>query len=487
MKREILRLEDICTSENSVNIVRDADFHIFEGETVGLVGMTYAGKSTLMGAVTGEHPCNSGKIWICEKQKKIEAIETARKEGIFLIKDHSSLIDAFTIRDMMHLNFAFAEKKTRYREYLKKCKNTLKLLDIQGSEETLIGNLDFHKRVLLEIAQALVCNVRVIVLDNVISLLSDSARIKFVGLFKKLKLYGISIVLIESQTDLIKEYLDRLCIMRRGRVVAELLPEEIQEKLVLSLSEGENYVPGLLKSLYDVDEINGKDILEFSHVMTEDHVIKDLNFQLRQGEILGIWNKNRHSGQAIMDILEGRLKLAKGNIRCNGYNCNSTREGWIYPYGIYSIPETDRLCSNMTIGENIGLSALDKNAYMGLIMKDGELRYLIQNLCEEYLGQKEFLLFPDQMVPDSQLARKKISLCRALAAGAEIIVYNNPFLHMDIKEREVLIGDLVRTQKKGISQVLISSQIEMLYPLCNRIVQVDEGKNRQELQNKNRI
>lgn len=49
----------------------------------------------------------------------------------------------------------------------------------------------------------------------------------------------------------------------RGRVVAELLPEEIQEKLVLSLSEGENYVPGLLKSLYDVDEINGKDILEF--------------------------------------------------------------------------------------------------------------------------------------------------------------------------------------------------------------------------------
>ena len=141
----------------------------------------------------------------------------------------------------------------------------------------------------------------------------------------------------------------------------------------------------------------------------------------------------------------------------------------------------------MTIGENIGLSALDKNAYVGLIMKDGELRYLIQNLCEEYMGQKKFLLFPDQMVPDSQLARKKISLCRALAAGAKIIVYNNPFLHMDIKEREVLIEDLVRTQKKGVSQILISSQIEMLYPLCNRIVQVDDGKNQQELQNKNRI
>lgn len=58
---------------------------------------------------------------------------------------------------------------------------------------------------------------------------------------------------------------------------------------------------------------------------------------------------------------------------------------------------------------------------------------------------------------------------------------------MDIKEREVLIEDLVRTQKKGVSQILISSQIEMLYPLCDRIVQVDDGKNQQELQNKNRI
>ena len=275
--------------------------------------------------------------------------------------------------------------------------------------------------------------------------------------------------------------------MRGGRVVAELLPDEINENLVLSLSEGENYVPKLLENQQNVVEIAGKDVLEFCHVMTENEVIKDLNFQLHRGEILGIWNKNRHSGQAVMDVLEGRLKLAKGSIICNGHSCNTAREGWAYLYGIYPIPETDRLCSNMTIGENIGLSALDKNAYMGLVVKEGELRYLIQNLCEEYMGQKKFLLFPDQMVPDSQLARKKISLCRALAAGAEIIVYDNPFLHMDIKEREVFTEDLVRTQKKGVSQILISSQREMLYPLCNRIMQVDDGKNRQELQNKNRI
>ena len=448
MRREILRLEDICTSENSVNIVRDADFHIFEGETVGMVGMTYAGKSTLLGAVTGERPCDSGKIWIGEKQRTIESIEDARKEGIFLIKDQSSLIDTFTIRNMMHLNFAFAEKKIRYKEYLKKCKNTLKFLNIEESDDTLIGELNFHKRVLIEIAQALVCNVRVIVLDNVISLLSDFARVEFIELFKKLKLYGISIVLIESQMDLIKKYLDRLCIMRGGRVVAELLPDEINENLVLSLSEGENYVPKLLENQQNAVEVDGKDVLEFCHVMTEDEAIKDLNFQLHQGEILGIWNKNRHSGQAILDILEGRSKLVKGSIKCNGRCCNSDREGWTYPYGIYPVPETDRLCSNMTIGENIGLSALDKNAYMGLIMKDGELRYLIQNLCEEYMGQKKFLLFPDQMVPDSKLAKKRYLCAERLRQEQKSLYITILFSIWILKKEKCLLRILSERRKK---------------------------------------
>lgn len=487
MKREILRMEDICTSESTVNIVRDADFHVFEGEIVGLVGMTYAGKSTLLGAVTGEHLCDSGKIWICEKQKKIDSIEYARKEGVFLIKEHSSLIDAFTIRDTMHLNFAFTGKKLRYKEYLKKCKSTLKLLNIDESDDTLIGNLNFHKRVLIEIAQALICDARIIVLDSIVGLLSDTAHIEFRDLFKKLKLYGISIVIIENQADLIQRYLDRLCIMRKGRIVAELMPEEMKQNLILSLSEGESYIPRSVVIPNDVIEMSGENIFEFSHVKTEDGVIQDLSFKLCHGEILGIWNKNRHSGQAIQDILEGKTKLMSGSIQYHGKKCECNQENWSYQYGIYLLPETDRLCSNMSVGENIGLSALKKNACMKVVIKEGELKYLIQNLCEEFMGKKKFLLFPDQMVPEGQLFRKKISLCRALAANAKIIVYNNPFLRMDIKERVVFGEDLIKIQKKAVSQILISSQIETLYPLCSRIVQVDEGKNRRELGRRGKI
>lgn len=485
MKKEILRLEDINTSENSIKIVHDADFHVFEGETVGLVGMSYAGKSSFIGAATGEYVCDSGKIWIQEKRKKIDSIQRARKEGIFLIKDRSSLIDEFTIKDTMHLNFAFVGKKTRYSTYLKKCKDTLKLVDISESEDTYIGDLNLHKRVLIEIAQALVCNAKLIVLDSVISLLSNVARMEFLHLFQKLKSYNVSFILIENQIDLIEKYLDRLCVMRRGRVVAELLPEEFEKNLVLSLSEGGKYVSQARVLPLDYELKTKKTVLEFQNIMTEDRVISDLSFSLHEGELLGIWNKNRHSGQAISDLLEGKRTVKQGKILCDDVNCMPCEEGWIYKYKIYLIPEDDKLCSNMSIGENIGLAALKKNAAMGIVTKDGELKYLIQNLCEAYFGDKGMLLFPDQMVPDSQLASKKISLCRAVAADAQIIVYNNPVMKMDIRERELFMRDIMNTQKRGISQILISSQIELLYPFCNRIIQVDEGKNGKEIQIEN--
>ena len=143
MKKEILRMSNICLKEGVVEIVRDGAIHIFESEIVGLVGKNHAGKSSLMGASTGEFPCDSGEIWIDERNKKIESIQQARKEGIFLIKDESSLINEFTIKDTMKLNFAFVEKKMKFSEYFKRCKEILKFLNVNDDYSNCIQNLNF--------------------------------------------------------------------------------------------------------------------------------------------------------------------------------------------------------------------------------------------------------------------------------------------------------------------------------------------------------
>ena len=481
MRQEILRMKDICKSESSIRVVRDASFHVFQGEVVGLVGKTYAGKSTLMGAVTGEAPCDTGRIWIEEKQREIDSIETARKNGVFLIKDVTSLINEFTIEDTMHLNFAFAGKKERYGNYVKKCRDTLKLLNVEDAYDTSIRKLNFHKRVLLEIAQALVCEAKLIVLDMVMGMLSSTARTEFEELFRILKRKGVSFVLIESEASVIQRYLDRLCIMRKGRVAAELLPEEMAEDLILAVSEGGNYEHLNEWRIEKREPYDDKKVLEFRQVHTANQVIRNLSFSLFTNEVLGIWNKNRHSGQAIIELLEKKLAMADGKILVNGNTCEAEACDWIQECGVFTVPEEDELFSNMNVEDNISFAALKRTAKLGCLARKGELRYLVQSLCEEYMAEGDFQLFPGQPVPDGILARKKISLCRAIAGGAKIIVYNNPFLKMDIREREAFARDIIRTQKRHISQIIISSQAEVLYSLCERVIQVDEGKNVKEI------
>lgn len=475
MKKEILRMSNICLSEGGIEIVRDGALYLCESEIVGLVGRNHAGKSSLLGAATGEFPCQSGEIWVEEHPKKIESIQQARKEGIFLIKDESSLIKEFTIKDTMKLNFAFAGKRERFSDYFKRCKEALDFLNVKDDYDTYIKNLNFHKRVLIEIAQALICNGKLLVLDNVMSMLSGTAREQMRQVFRMLQLRGISIILVENQADAIKEYLSRLYVMRKGKVVAMLQKEELEEELILSLIEGEPFEPkpGRLQKLETINTT--VELLRFKDVYTDDQVISGLNFTLYENECLGIWNRNRHSGQGILDLLAGTTALASGEITVQGKQYDNQAVDYIKRYGVYIVAEEDQIFSNMPIGENIKMAALRRYAYGSIVPKEGELRYLVQDLCSDYFTDERYLLFSNQVIPDNILIRKKVSLCRAIAAGAKVIVYNNPSLKLDVREKEVFNQDILRTQKKRIGQVIIAAYLDDLYPVCNRIIQIEEG------------
>jgi len=250
----------------------------------------------------------------------------------------------------------------------------------------------------------------------------------------------------------------------------------MQEELILSLTEGERFTPrqGKLHKIDRVDE--AAKILEFKNVYSADGVIRKLSFVLYADECLGLWNRNRHSGQGILDIVEGKVGILSGQIWMEGRYFDKKSIHNINNYGLLTLPETDELYSNMSLGENIQISAIKKNSYGGIIPKTGELRYLVQDLCSEYLSDEKYRLFSNQRIPNSVLIKKKVSLCRAIAAGARIIVHNNSSLKLDIREKEIFQQDILRTQKKRIGQIIIAAQIDDLYPVCNRILQIEEGK-----------
>lgn len=480
MKREVLRMYNIYSFEGNFNLIQNGNFHLFEREIVGVVGNNHSGKSTLMGAVTGEFPCKSGKIWISEDVKRIDTIERGRKEGIYLIKDESSLIDEFSIRDTMKLNYGLAEKGLKFQQYLKKCEEIFHLLNVSDAQnlkvayDSKIREMTFHQRVLIEIAQAMVCNAKIIVMDSVAGLLSQSARIRMHEVFHLLTSRGISIVLIENQIESISEYLDRLCVMRKGRVVAELNGPGFDPKLISMLIEGG--IKEFQEAAGDcINEAgNAKEALRFAGVFTSNGILNGLSFTLYEGETLGIWNKNRHSGAAIVDILKGEMPFEKGTITM-GDEIFQGKDIKKTPPCLAVLPENDQLFTNMSIGENISISALKQNSHGKVVLKEGELRYLTQNLAEEYLDNGKHKTFIDQIVFESPIIKKKISLCRAIASGADIFIYSNPFSHLDESERKLFSQDILKTSQKNISQIVISARAETLYPICSRLLEIERG------------
>ena len=459
-----------------MEIVRAGGIYLFQKEVIGIVGNSSVGKSTMIGAVTGEYPCDEGRIWIAEYMKKISSVEQARREGVFLIKDESSVVEEFTIRDTIKLNFAFMRKKTKYPKYSRRYKEILQSLGIDKNLDIRISSLAFHERVLIEIAQALICDVKILVFDNVMSLLPASFRDNMNKLFSLLKEREISLILIEKQVDYIKEYIERLYIMRRGVIMAMLRKHEIEEELVLSLMEGQKFVPkeGKFKR---VEQANTQaKVLRFHNVRTHNQVIKDLDFSLYDGECLGIWNRNRHSGESILGVLSGEVIIDDGRVTIHNQRCGKLNSDILQRYGVAVIPEKDQLFSNMNIEENIMMAALSRNSYGGILPKEGELKYLVQELCGEYMLDEGNVIFPIKAIPNSLLIQKKVSLCRAIAAEAKIIIYSNPSLKLDVREKEAFNQDILRTQKKGISQIIISAQQDSLYPVCGRIIRLEEGK-----------
>lgn len=468
MKKEVLRVQ--CAPENTeMNL--SGCIRLYQGETIGIVGRNNSGKSVFMGTATGEWPNTSNEVKINERVKKIQNITDARKNGIFLIKGKSSLIEQFDRKSSFKLNYAFIHKKMSYSKYRKKCKRVLELLAVSSEETKLIQDYSFHERILLEIAQALVCDAKILVFDNVISMLSESTFRDFTELFEVLHDLEVSIILIESQFERIQFLTDRLYVFCDQKVAAELYASEMDAHLVHNLMDGEKMNDESQKRLVRDGDERIK-MVTFQNVCSSDHVIQGLNFSLYVNEVLGILNQNLHSGKALIDLLSGKTEVVSGNMITRHY---LSEKNILKNQEISVIAEDDSFCSNLTIGQNISLSAMRKLSYGSVIKNEGELRYLEQSMKDDYFSNIGEPVYFDQKVPDSVLIRKKMALCRAIASGAKIIVHENPFMRMDYFEKNIYIDDIVKTQKKGISQIVISYQRDYLERVCSRILVLEKG------------
>ena len=479
MIKELLRMEEISYSTDGKNILKGARLNLFQDEVIGIIGVNHSGKTSLVGGLAGMFYHGEGRVYLEEQPIQITSIEQARSKGIFYLQKKSSLITEFSIME----NFLLAAQGTKVlrnkKEMERNCRDAIELLGVQADIYEQVGKLSFKNRILTEIAKAVAYDVKILIFDNVLNSLSVTALEEFVSIFEMLKSLHISIILVDTGIKYLKSYCNRLFVMRGGQTVAVLSEKEIEENLVVSLMLGHRLKEEKETPPQNI-QVSSKVMLEFKKV-SYGKILSQLNFEVHENERAGILNINKNSGRAIENLFMGKIQPDSGAITFCGSEVHYTSTEQAHQRGMVTVPEQDIIFPELSLEENIAFSALKKNSNSFAVMNQHELRYIVRELIETYIRGGKGVYISDRPVPDSRLMRKKIVFCRALATNPKLMVLINPTQNIDVISKNKIYEDITTLKKKGITSLVISSDVQELLTLCERIIVINKGKEEKSI------
>ena len=473
-KQEVLRLEQVSTKHKGVKILSDAQLNLFNGETIGLIGVNYSGKTALAGAACGFLPCTDGRIYFMEKRVEIQSIMQAHNLGICYIQKKSALVEKMTVLDNLILSppdrNVFLGNKKKIENNVKEVLLIfdVKDIDIYADVETLN---EYH-RLVVEVCKAIMSGVKVIFMDNILSDISFSIKDKVNEILLKLQSMGISIVLIETKYRHLKQWCNRIFVMRAGRTVG-VLDKGAEEDKIISLMIGKPAKPQFDAPNITAVRHEENELLAFNNVVT-DMGLNNLSFTVYEREIAGVLSLGRESQLALEWLLEGDDKLRGGHMFFLKENISIRSTDEALKKGVVFIHEDDNTFPEASLEENILISAY-KTTAGGPMLNEAELKYLSTELIAKYFSEYE--VFPREPVGTREdwLFLKKTALCRGFATSPKLMIFVNPTLHNDFATKSSFYVDILSIKDYGISGLILSTDLEELLMLCDRIFVMQDG------------
>ncbi len=472
-KTEVLRLERITTESGGIRVLTDARLNLFSGEIVGLLGVNHSGKTALAGAICGFSPCSGGDIYFMEKRVKVSSIMQARDLGIFYIQKKSSLIEDITVFDNFMLSSSnhhimIGNRKKKEAEI----REVLSIFDA-GDIHSGVGTdtLTEYEHLLVEVCKAVLNGVKVIVFDSVLSGVSLNIENKVNRILARLSRMNICVILIEAKYKYLEPWCDRLFVMRSGRTVG-IFERHTEEDKIISLMMG---YP--VKSLDELPRHSGnshgkKELLVLDQIRTDRGLMR-LSFTAYQGDMTGVLCLDRASLKALVRLLEGRERHYEGRILYEGKLFRNRGTDEALRKGIVFIRE-DNLFPEMSFEENLLISACQTTS-RGIFLNTSELKYTMTELETGYFSEYENLHKKTVDLQEDWLFRKRIMLCRGLAASPKLLICVNPAVLSDFALRNSYYEDILSVKKKGISGLILSTDLEELLALCDRILIMQNG------------
>lgn len=489
MSAEVLSVQNLTKRFPGVLALSDLSFSLNKGEVHALCGENGAGKSTLIKCISGIWPHGSyeGSINVGGREARFRGIEDSEKAGIAVIYQELALVGEMTVAENIFLG---REPKRGFLvDWNKMYSESRKLLqqyELDLSPNTLVKDLGIGQQQLVEIVKALAKSSTILLLDEPTAALTDSEVEKLLKIIKQLQQKGISCLYISHRLDEVMKISDRITVLRDGESV---LTRECREMTESDLIQ--NMVGREITKLFPKREVKaGETVLkveDLSVSLGADNPLslKNVNFELHKGEVLGIGGlMGAGRSELLMHIFNSQGKRESGSVIFKGKELSGNSAGKSIEEGLIMVTEDRKrlgLILEESIAFNLSLSHLKHFIKMVLVDRHSEM--------------SENRKFFDQLkvkAPGLQSSvgglsggnQQKVVLGKALMTSPDVIFLDEPTRGIDIGAKAEIYELVNELTKQGKSVVLVSSELPELLGMSDRILMLSNGRQAEILDKK---
>lgn len=462
----------ICKSFGTNKVLGGVNLHIRPGEVHALMGENGAGKSTLMNILTGIHKADAGTILVDGKEVTFRNNKDAEEHGIAFIHQELNIWPNLTVLENLFLmnqpktRFGTIDFKKMHEMAEAKCKE----IGIDLPLDEVAGDCSVGQQQMTEITRSLMLDAKTVIMDEPTAALTERETDRLFDVMKKLKARGVSIIYISHRMEEVFSNCDTITVMRDGQTISSRPTEETNMDQIVG-----DMVGRVMSEYYPArTNVPGDEIFRVEG-FTQPGVFRDISFNLRKGEILGVAGLMGAGRTEIMRAIFGVDPHKEGKLFFEGkeIHINNPRDAIKAGFGfITENRKTEGLILDFSIERNIALPSEERLAKHDVINDKEEFDF--SSTLSKRLGVKA----QDINLPASTLSggnQQKVVIAKWVGMHPKLLILDEPTRGIDIGAKKDIYDLMNELTAQGVSIIMVSSELPEVIGMSDRVLVIHEG------------
>lgn len=468
----ILEVRGITKHFDGVQALRGIDLEVRPGEIHALLGENGAGKSTLIKIITGLYQQDQGEVRVAGEAVDFANVRAANRTGVVALYQELSIVPTISVAENIVLGEG-APSTLGFVRWKELRANAQALLDRLGQKinlRRLAGGLSPVQQTMVAVARALSTDAKVLILDEPTAALTDTEIEGLFAVLRSLRAEGVAIVYISHRLEEVFALCDSLTVMRNGRTIVTKNVSDSSIDDVISTMVGREQ-----NELYpDRGTGGGKVVLSVEGL--SGRRVRDVSFQVRAGEVLGVGGLAGSGRSELLRLLAGAQKTSTGIVQVDGVTVLGRGVGRALDAGIALVPEERRaqgVILSAPIADNIAIANL-KLVSPGGIVSQRRIVQLAKRSLEELQIKASSVRQPVGQLSGGN--QQKVVLAKMLARNPKVLLMDEPTRGIDVGTKAEIYRLIRELAAKGTAVVAVSSELPELIGLSDRILVIHEGR-----------